>query len=108
MGQSLNDDDLANHEISLQRPKSVTVKQSNEDKSQKPVCTECGGQYHVQSDPVQAYDGVGMICMLCGKSRNTHPDLLLDSHYYTCIDCGAVDICSACYRSEKQKLLGKT
>jgi len=74
------------------------------DRSTVPRCFDCGAFYHVQSDPVTAYDGVGIFCELCGKNREDNPELLLDAHYYKCEGCENIDICSQCYLAEKQKL----
>eukprot|EP01084_Bolivina_argentea_P262504 443930_1 len=75
------------------------------DKSRTPLCVDCNGFYHIQSDPISAYQGVGIICELCGKNRTDNPELLLENHYYKCEQCENVDICSKCYEKEKQKLI---
>eukprot|EP01084_Bolivina_argentea_P120976 214464_1 len=36
------------------------------DKSRTPLCVDCNGFYHIQSDPISAYQGAGIICELCG------------------------------------------
>ena len=77
------------------------------DKKKAPQCFDCGGFYHIQADPINAYDGVGIICELCGKNRQDNPELLLEEHYYKCEDCENVDICSKCYHNEQRKLAQK-
>merc|ERR1711971_224365 len=69
-----------------------------------PVCVSCGGRYHIQNDPMNAYNGVGIFCELCGKNREDNPEMLLETHYYQCESCQMVDICSHCYLSGKRKL----
>lgn len=71
-----------------------------------PQCHECGGFYHIQNDPLNAYEGVGIICELCGKNRQDNPEMVLEAHYYQCATCMSVDICSQCYLREKQELGG--
>eukprot|EP00484_Ammonia_sp_Unknown_P026015 CAMPEP_0197053002 /NCGR_PEP_ID=MMETSP1384-20130603/27371_1 /TAXON_ID=29189 /ORGANISM="Ammonia sp." /LENGTH=544 /DNA_ID=CAMNT_0042485831 /DNA_START=29 /DNA_END=1663 /DNA_ORIENTATION=- len=70
----------------------------------QPKCAECNTYYHIQSDPVNAYNGVGITCDVCGKNRETNPELLLEEHYYKCESCQNTDICSACYKQEMKKL----
>lgn len=77
------------------------------DKKKTPRCFDCEGFYHIQSDPINAYDGVGIICELCGKNRQDNPELLLEEHYYKCEDCENVDICTKCYHNEQRKLAQK-
>eukprot|EP01084_Bolivina_argentea_P084440 152699_1 len=74
----------------------------NKDKARAPQCSDCGGFYHIQSDPHSAYDGVGIVCDICGKNKDENPELLLEDHYYKCESCKNVDICSKCYKDEKK------
>ena len=69
-----------------------------------PLCINCNGFYHIQSDPINAYNGIGIICDICGKNKNDNPQILLDQYYYQCESCKNIDICSNCYKNEKEKL----
>eukprot|EP01083_Nonionella_stella_P001576 4547_1 len=73
-------------------------------KKKQPKCSECNTYFHIQSDPINAYDGTGIVCGICHKNRTNNPELILDDHYYKCENCEAFDICSACYKNEKKKL----
>merc|ERR1719461_27252 len=73
-----------------------------------PICPDCGGTFHIQNDPIHAYDEVGIFCGLCGKNRNDNPEMVLENHYYKCSKCLSVDICSVCYMKEKGRAIEKT
>lgn len=113
--KSINSQKLKTHEdIERDRAKlqALRAKYSSrriilpeKDKSRTPQCFDCGGFYHIQSDPISAYSGVGIVCELCGKNRTDNPELLLENHYYKCEDCENVDICCKCYQKEKEKLI---
>eukprot|EP01084_Bolivina_argentea_P106788 191012_1 len=77
------------------------------DEQKTPKCFDCGGFYHIQNDPLNAYDGVGIVCELCGENRDENPEMLLQEYYYKCEDCENVDICTKCYEKEKTKLKNK-
>ncbi len=59
-------------------------------KQKQPKCSECDTYYHIQADPLNAYDGVGIVCEICGKNRNDNPELILEDTYYTCEGCGGL------------------
>ena len=77
---------------------------SNKNKEITPLCINCNGYYHIQSDPINAYDGIGIICDICGKNKDDDPQLLLEEYYYKCASCNNIDICTKCYKNEKEKL----
>mmetsp|Transcript_1595 Transcript_1595/g.3074 ORF Transcript_1595/g.3074 Transcript_1595/m.3074 type:complete len:157 (-) Transcript_1595:181-651(-) len=83
--------------------KKMIIPSSSKNTS-NPKCGNCGGLFHIQSDPLGAYNGCGIICEQCGKNSKDNPELLLDDHYYKCEQCDAFDMCSKCYLAEKQKL----
>merc|ERR1712129_54717 len=94
-------------EIRILRAKSSSrmIKLPGKDKSKCPRCPECNNFYHIQSDPITAYEGVGIVCDLCGKNRYDNPELVMDAHFYKCERCESMDICMACYRKEKRKIM---
>merc|ERR1711933_84184 len=73
-------------------------------KKKMPKCAECNTYFHIQGSPINAYNGIGIVCDICGKNRNDNPEMLLEDHYYKCENCEGVDICSKCYKKEKRAL----
>merc|ERR1712228_495231 len=67
-------------------------------------CGICNTYYHIQSDPISAYDGVGIVCDICGKNRECNPEMLMEEHYYKCEGCENSDVCSPCYQKERKAL----
>ena len=101
------DDPMDTEEIRALRMRhsSRMIKLPEKDKLKSPRCPECKHFYHIQSDPISAYNGVGIVCDLCGKNRYDNPELVMDAHFYKCERCESMDICVACYNEEKRKII---
>lgn len=78
-----------------------------------PICFECGNDLTQKSDPLNAYQGVGIVCDICGFSKehvlNANDQQILDKiplFYYSCLQCNSVDMCSKCYERKFKECVG--
>lgn len=94
---NINDYEFIDNTPNLKRIQSITY----------PICFECGNDLTQKSDPLNAYQGVGIVCDMCGFSKEKvmkeKDKQILDKiplFYYTCMGCHSVDICYRCYERQ--------
>merc|ERR1712129_294553 len=84
--------------------RKLTVSGKGKSAKKMPRCGICSTYYHIQSAPVSAYDGVGIVCDICGKNKMDNPEMIMENYYYKCEGCENSDICSPCYIKERKAL----